>query len=237
MPGAATAPAQVVSQRRHDFDLLNERQLPPSGQGASASLKRGSDANAKAGRCVRQGRQLLKGTQGGDAVLSRSTLALVTARARARGRRSGARARPAGRLVGTRSACLAEAGLEQLRPSDRPKAADLARRPGRRQHRQADRRARRGGARRGRRRHQACTLAQSRAPWMGQPGDPEGWAYDRAMSAVEAAVAVADAYGVHCEKPVVLREAWHVLVHLWPSPVVARVTSGRSRCRSGRRRT
>jgi hypothetical protein len=46
------------------------------------------------------------------------------------------------------------------------------------------------------------------------------------MSAVEAAVAVADAYGVHCEKPVVLREAWHVLVHLWPSPVVARVTSG-----------
>ena len=50
--------------------------------------------------------------------------------------------------------------------------------------------------------------------------------YDRVMSAVEAAVAVADAYGVHCEKPVVLGEAWHVLVHLWPSPVVARVTSG-----------
>jgi Phosphotransferase enzyme family len=46
------------------------------------------------------------------------------------------------------------------------------------------------------------------------------------MSAVEAAVAVADAYGVHCEKPVVLGEAWHVLVHLWPAPVVARVTSG-----------
>ena len=46
------------------------------------------------------------------------------------------------------------------------------------------------------------------------------------VSAVEAAVAVADAYGVHCEKPVVLGEAWHVLVHLWPSPVVARVTSG-----------
>jgi len=46
------------------------------------------------------------------------------------------------------------------------------------------------------------------------------------MSAVDAAVAVADAHGVHCEKPVVLREAWHVLVHLWPSPVVARVTSG-----------
>jgi phosphotransferase family enzyme len=46
------------------------------------------------------------------------------------------------------------------------------------------------------------------------------------VSAVEAAVAVAEAYGVRCEKPVVLREAWHVLVHLWPAPVVARVTSG-----------
>jgi hypothetical protein len=46
------------------------------------------------------------------------------------------------------------------------------------------------------------------------------------VSAVEAAVAVADAYGVHCEKPIVLGEAWHVLVHLWPAPVVARVTSG-----------
>jgi Ser/Thr protein kinase RdoA (MazF antagonist) len=46
------------------------------------------------------------------------------------------------------------------------------------------------------------------------------------MSAVDAAVAVADAYGVHCEKPVVLCQEWHVLVHLWPFPVVARVTSG-----------
>ena len=46
------------------------------------------------------------------------------------------------------------------------------------------------------------------------------------MSAVDAAVAVAAARGVHCEKPVVLSEAWHVLVHLWPAPVVARVTSG-----------
>ena len=46
------------------------------------------------------------------------------------------------------------------------------------------------------------------------------------MSAVDAAVAVAEAHGVRCEKPIVLREAWHVLVHLWPSPVVARVTSG-----------
>lgn len=48
------------------------------------------------------------------------------------------------------------------------------------------------------------------------------------MSAVAAAVAVADAHGVRCDKPVVLRQAWHVLVHLWPSPVVARVTSGAS---------
>jgi Ser/Thr protein kinase RdoA (MazF antagonist) len=46
------------------------------------------------------------------------------------------------------------------------------------------------------------------------------------MNAVDAAVAVAEAYGVRCEKPIVLREAWHVLVHLWPAPVVARVTSG-----------
>lgn len=50
--------------------------------------------------------------------------------------------------------------------------------------------------------------------------------YDRAMSAVEAAVAVAEVYGVRCEQPIVLGEAWHVLVHLWPAPVVARVTSG-----------
>ena len=46
------------------------------------------------------------------------------------------------------------------------------------------------------------------------------------MTAVDAAVAVAAAHGVRCERPIVLREAWHVLVHLWPSPVVARVTSG-----------
>ena len=56
--------------------------------------------------------------------------------------------------------------------------------------------------------------------------DPEGRVYVRILSAVEAAVEVADAYGVHCEKPIVLGEAWHVLVHLWPAPVVARVTSG-----------
>jgi hypothetical protein len=46
------------------------------------------------------------------------------------------------------------------------------------------------------------------------------------VNAVDAAVAVADAYGLRYDRPVVLREAWHVLVHLWPSPVVARVTSG-----------
>ena len=46
------------------------------------------------------------------------------------------------------------------------------------------------------------------------------------QSAVSAAVAVAETYGVRCDEPVVLRDAWHVLVHLSPSPVVARVTSG-----------
>jgi Phosphotransferase enzyme family len=46
------------------------------------------------------------------------------------------------------------------------------------------------------------------------------------VNAVDAAVEVADAHGLRCDKPVVLHEAWYVLVHLWPSPVVARVTSG-----------
>lgn len=45
------------------------------------------------------------------------------------------------------------------------------------------------------------------------------------MSAVDAAVAVARAHGVPCDDAVVLRDAWHVLVHLRPSPVVARVSS------------
>jgi hypothetical protein len=44
-------------------------------------------------------------------------------------------------------------------------------------------------------------------------------------SAVAAAVAVARAQVVRCDDAVVLRDAWHVLVHLRPSPVVARVTS------------
>jgi len=48
----------------------------------------------------------------------------------------------------------------------------------------------------------------------------------KAMSVVEAAVEVASAHGLVCDDPVVLRNAWHVLVHLRPLPVVARVTSG-----------
>lgn len=46
------------------------------------------------------------------------------------------------------------------------------------------------------------------------------------MSAVQAAVEVARAHGLSCDDPLVLRDAWHVLVHLRPLPVVARVTSG-----------
>jgi hypothetical protein len=46
-------------------------------------------------------------------------------------------------------------------------------------------------------------------------------------SAVAAAVAVASAAGLHSDDPVVLRDAWHVLVHLRPLPLVARVSSGR----------
>lgn len=45
------------------------------------------------------------------------------------------------------------------------------------------------------------------------------------LQALEAAVAVAREHGVQCDDAVVLRDAWHVLVHLRPSPVVARVTS------------
>ena len=46
-------------------------------------------------------------------------------------------------------------------------------------------------------------------------------------SAVRAAVEVAAKYGLRSDEPVVLRDAWHVLVHLRPLPVVARVSSGR----------
>jgi phosphotransferase family enzyme len=45
--------------------------------------------------------------------------------------------------------------------------------------------------------------------------------------AVAAAVAVAAEHGLRADDPVVLSDAWHVLVHLRPLPVVARVSSGR----------
>ena len=44
-------------------------------------------------------------------------------------------------------------------------------------------------------------------------------------TAVKAALAVAREQGVRCDDPVVLRDAWHVLIHLRPSAVVARVSS------------
>jgi hypothetical protein len=47
-------------------------------------------------------------------------------------------------------------------------------------------------------------------------------------SAVRAAVEVAAEYGLRSDDPTVLRDAWHVLVHLRPLPIVARVSSGRS---------
>ena len=46
-------------------------------------------------------------------------------------------------------------------------------------------------------------------------------------SAVAAAVEVAAEHGLRVDDPVVLRDAWHVLVHLHPLPIVARVSSGR----------
>jgi hypothetical protein len=45
------------------------------------------------------------------------------------------------------------------------------------------------------------------------------------MSALAAAVAVAREQGIRCDDAVILRDAWHVLVHLRPSPVVARVST------------
>jgi hypothetical protein len=45
------------------------------------------------------------------------------------------------------------------------------------------------------------------------------------VGAVAAAAAVARGQGVRCDDPIVLRDAWHVLVHLRPSPVVACVSS------------
>jgi phosphotransferase family enzyme len=55
---------------------------------------------------------------------------------------------------------------------------------------------------------------------------PEARSTIGAVNAVGAAVEVAEAHAVRCERPIVLNQAWHVLVHLWPAPVVARVTSG-----------
>jgi hypothetical protein len=46
-------------------------------------------------------------------------------------------------------------------------------------------------------------------------------------SAVRAAVEVAAEQGLRSDDPIVLRDAWHVLVHLRPLPLVARVSSGR----------
>jgi hypothetical protein len=46
-----------------------------------------------------------------------------------------------------------------------------------------------------------------------------------ARSAVAVALAVARAQGIRSDDPVVLRDAWHVLVHLRPSRIVARVSS------------
>jgi aminoglycoside phosphotransferase (APT) family kinase protein len=46
-------------------------------------------------------------------------------------------------------------------------------------------------------------------------------------SAVAAAVAVAAEHGLRSDDPVVLSDAWHVLVHLRPFPLVARASSGR----------
>jgi hypothetical protein len=45
--------------------------------------------------------------------------------------------------------------------------------------------------------------------------------------AVRAAVEVAAEHGLRSDDPRVLRDAWHVLVHLRPLPLVARVSSGR----------
>src|SRR5947208_2296258 len=46
-------------------------------------------------------------------------------------------------------------------------------------------------------------------------------------SVVAAALAVARSQGLRCDEPIVLRDAWHVLLHLQPLPVVARVSAGR----------
>jgi Ser/Thr protein kinase RdoA (MazF antagonist) len=47
----------------------------------------------------------------------------------------------------------------------------------------------------------------------------------RTQEAVAAALAVAHEAGLQPSQPVVLRDAWHVLVHLQPLPIVARVSA------------
>jgi hypothetical protein len=47
----------------------------------------------------------------------------------------------------------------------------------------------------------------------------------RSPDAVAAALAVAREEGLHGLRPVVLRDAWHVLVHLQPLPIVARIST------------
>jgi Ser/Thr protein kinase RdoA (MazF antagonist) len=48
---------------------------------------------------------------------------------------------------------------------------------------------------------------------------------NRSTGAIAAALVVARAQGVVCHEPVVLRDAWHILLHLQPSPVVVRVSA------------
>ncbi len=48
---------------------------------------------------------------------------------------------------------------------------------------------------------------------------------DLSKRAVEAAVAVAEAHGLRCAKPIVLADRSNVIVHLHPAPVVARVAT------------
>jgi hypothetical protein len=45
------------------------------------------------------------------------------------------------------------------------------------------------------------------------------------LQSLRAAVDVASAHGIACDDAVVMRDAWYVLVHLKPSPVVARVSN------------
>lgn len=45
-------------------------------------------------------------------------------------------------------------------------------------------------------------------------------------SAVRAALAVAREHDLHCGEPAVLRADWHILLHLAPLPIVARVSTG-----------